>query len=321
VSARTLTAPFPWFGGKSAVAPAVWAAIGDVPNYVEPFFGSGAVLLARPHAPRVETVNDADGMLANFWRAVAADPEAVARHADWPVNELDVHARNRWLMGEREAITAQLRADPRWFDAEAAGWWCWGQCSSILGNWMSRKGSSARPDILGNSTGRGVHRLTATPREAMLALHTRLRRVRVLCRDFAEALAPAVLLGDLSSEEPVGVFLDPPYSPRERDGRCYGPTDDASASARARAWCLGNGEDPRLRIVLCGYEGEHAMPPSWRSVPWSAHGGMAHLGRGETRGKKNKDRERLWLSPACLRTEQLAMFDLGLAVGTSGSAG
>ena len=60
-----LTAPFPWFGGKSRVADIVWDRFGDVANYVEPFFGSGAVLLARPHPPRIETVNDLDCMVAN----------------------------------------------------------------------------------------------------------------------------------------------------------------------------------------------------------------------------------------------------------------
>ncbi len=43
----TLKAPFPWFGGKSKVASLVWERFGDVQNYVEPFFGSGAVLLNR----------------------------------------------------------------------------------------------------------------------------------------------------------------------------------------------------------------------------------------------------------------------------------
>ena len=41
--------PWPWFGGKSGAAPAVWAALGDVAHYVEPFAGSLAVLLRRPH--------------------------------------------------------------------------------------------------------------------------------------------------------------------------------------------------------------------------------------------------------------------------------
>lgn len=43
-----LKAPFPWFGGKSTVADLVWQRFGDVPNYVEPFFGSGAVLSLLP---------------------------------------------------------------------------------------------------------------------------------------------------------------------------------------------------------------------------------------------------------------------------------
>ena len=77
-----LRAPFPWFGGKSRVAPLVWTRFGDLPNYVEPFAGSLAVLLGRPTPPLVETVNDLDCYLANFWRALTADPDKVARYAD-----------------------------------------------------------------------------------------------------------------------------------------------------------------------------------------------------------------------------------------------
>lgn len=44
----------------------------------------------------IETVNDLDAYVANFWRSVAHDPEAVAKYADWPVNEDDLHARHKW---------------------------------------------------------------------------------------------------------------------------------------------------------------------------------------------------------------------------------
>ena len=71
---KRLRAPFPWFGGKSRVAHLVWERFGPVDTYNEPFFGSGAVLLGRPHPPRVETVNDLDCMIANFWRALQHDP-------------------------------------------------------------------------------------------------------------------------------------------------------------------------------------------------------------------------------------------------------
>jgi DNA adenine methylase len=43
-----LKAPFPYFGGKSKIAGAVWQRFGDVQNYVEPFCGSATMLLARP---------------------------------------------------------------------------------------------------------------------------------------------------------------------------------------------------------------------------------------------------------------------------------
>jgi DNA adenine methylase len=121
----TLRAPFPWFGGKSRVARLVWERFGDVPNYVEPFAGSMAVLLARPTEARIETVNDLDCYISNFWRALQADPEELAAWADWPVNEADLHARHRWLVGRAE-FRKRMRSDPDFYDPKIAGWWVWG---------------------------------------------------------------------------------------------------------------------------------------------------------------------------------------------------
>lgn len=109
----------------------VWSRFGDVRNYCEPFFGSGAVLLNRPQPfSGTETVNDANGWLCNFWRALQADPDSVAAYADSPVSELDLHARGDWLFyrdGADEFVD-RLRNDPDYFDAKSAGWWVWGQC-------------------------------------------------------------------------------------------------------------------------------------------------------------------------------------------------
>lgn len=104
MTAQILKAPFPWFGGKSRVAPLVWDHFGDVANYVEPFFGSGAVLLGRPTEAGIETINDLDCMVANFWRALQHDPESVAFHADWPVNEADQHARHLGWFRKRNFV-------------------------------------------------------------------------------------------------------------------------------------------------------------------------------------------------------------------------
>jgi site-specific DNA-adenine methylase len=69
--AGTLAAPFPYFGGKANACEQVWAAFGAVDNYVEAFAGSAAMLLGAPDSKRIATINDADGFVANFWRAIA----------------------------------------------------------------------------------------------------------------------------------------------------------------------------------------------------------------------------------------------------------
>jgi hypothetical protein len=148
VSVEKLRAPFPWFGGKSRVASIVWDRFGNVLNYVEPFAGSLAVLLGRPHPPRTETVNDRDAYLSNFWRAVTEDPEAVAHYADWPVSEADLHARHRWLVKQADFRERMLR-EPDFYDVKIAGWWVWGISQWIGGGWchptLRRDGSDTEP--------------------------------------------------------------------------------------------------------------------------------------------------------------------------------
>ena len=137
--------PWPYFGGKSGAAPAIWEALGDVDHYVEPFCGSLATLLLRPHeANRTyhsETVNDADGLLVNAWRSIQWSPDATAEAASWPVAEADVHARHlailRW---QRERDLERLMGDPKWHDPEIAGWWLWGACCWIGSGWASGRG-------------------------------------------------------------------------------------------------------------------------------------------------------------------------------------
>lgn len=132
-----LRAPFPWFGGKSRVAPLVWDRFGaDVANYVEPFAGSLAVLLGRPGTPRVETVNDLDCYIANFWRALKAHPAGVEKWADSPVNEADLHARHLWLVNRAE-WRERIKTEPDYFDVKIAGWWVWGISQWIGSGWCT----------------------------------------------------------------------------------------------------------------------------------------------------------------------------------------
>jgi site-specific DNA-adenine methylase len=151
---RKLKAPFPWPGGKAAVADLVWSRLGQVMNFVEPFAGSLAVLLRKPESFRVkhESCNDLNHYICNFWRAVACDPDGVAHHAAWPVHEADLHARHRWLRRSREAAEFRRRIveDSDYHDAKIAGWWAWGQSCWIGTGWCDLdKGDleGSRPDL------------------------------------------------------------------------------------------------------------------------------------------------------------------------------
>lgn len=326
-----LKAPFPWFGGKSRAAPIIWPRFGRVRNYVEPFAGSLAVLLAREEVTGTETVNDLDCYVANFWRALAADPAAVAQHADHPVNEADLHARHLWLVNQVE-FRERMKTDPEFFDVRVAGWWVWGISCWIGGGWcvlrdrVERKRPIINADRAGNGIhckipqlhpkgGQGVTRRQVPRIDAMCntgannspdlqawfhQLANRLRRTRVVCGDWSRVLGDTPL--GLTSNVPPGfrtaVLLDPPYHGDVRDPEIYA-TDSSTISTAVRAWAIEHGDDPRLRIALCGYEDEHTMPDTWECVPWKAAGGY-----GNRTGNLNSHKERIWFSPHCLRLDR-----------------
>jgi len=315
---KPIPAPFPYFGGKRRAVDLVWPRFGDVQNYVEPFFGSGAMLLGRPPGWRgVETVNDKDCYLANFWRALKYDPDGVCEHCDWPVNEADLHARHRWLL-DQAGFRDRMKTEPKFYDVQIAGWWVWGACQWIAGGWCpercynGRQTWQQRPHL--GDAGRGVHRpsqqlphLGDAGRGDLLpylqALSERLRRVRVCCGDWTRVCggksgnALRAMLGCGGDQSLAAVFLDPPYSGKVRDTDIYA-NDDLDIAESVRAWAIAHGDDPRLRICLCGYDGEHAMPGDWTCIASKAGHGYGSQRKG---GYKNAGRERLWFSPHCLK--------------------
>jgi hypothetical protein len=295
-----LRAPFPYFGGKSQAAGLVWPRFGAVRNYVEPFFGSGAMLLGRPVLPgRVgtETVNDKDALLANVWRAIKADPEAVARWADYPVIEADLEARHYWLVCQRGRIR-ELMADPHAYDAKAAGWWIWGACAWIGSGWCDGGGPWSVERGRWAKGGEGINRKLphlGDRGQGILtwldAISERIRDVRVACGDWRRVLGDSVTV----RYGATAVFLDPPYVVRhDLYGEGCGIFDDVWS------WAMSNGDDPRLRIALCGYADGRAPMPGWTVTEWRAPGGYANQSGGEN---VNAGRERIWFSPHCMPEE------------------
>jgi len=332
-----LKSPYPYFGGKRLIADVIWDRFGDVPNYCEPFFGSGAVLLARPHPPQLETINDRDCFVANFWRALQHAPEAVAKHADYPVIEVDKHARHLSLVNNEE-FRERMNTDTSYYDPVVAGWWVWGMAIWIGGGWCAgavtnqiphlakgrgiNRGPSRQLPVL--SSGMGINRqltapvcptadvatdddLTITPARASLLaymkrLAERIRRVRVCCGDWTRIMGPS----PTTHNGLTGIFLDPPYAFADAKDRSAVYTyDDGSLAHQVRKWAIEHGDDPMLRIALCGYnEHDAAMPDSWELFQWKANGGYGNQGDGL--GRENAERETIYFSPHCLKP--MALF-------------
>jgi hypothetical protein len=318
----TLTAPFPYFGGKRRAAPLVWQALGDPSGYVEPFAGSAAVLLARPpfKGRRVETLNDADGWLVNAWRAIQLDPATVAKHAFGPVTEIDYHARLAWLHERRDAeLVAWLEGDPENHDAKAAGWWLYVLACGIGdpfggGPWRvidgklrdtRKQGDAGRgvnrglPHLgdAGQGVNRGLPHLGDAGKGALAAylerLANRLSRVRITCGSWERVCTPSVTRPGTGGDGTRAIFLDPPYS---TSGNLYAHGDRAGeVSAAVREWCESAPAD--LRIVLAGYDTEH---DDLTEHGWHVIEGKAGGGAGYSVNPANGRRERLWLSPNCL---------------------
>ena len=322
--AGTLAAPFPWFGGKSLACETVWAALGDPENHVEPFAGSAAMLLGRPNVGKVETINDADGFVANFWRAVSLDAAEVAKHTDWPTNEADLFARHSWLVRHAGGLLERLHADPDYYDAKVAGWWCWGLCNWIGSGWCSGAGpwvhdgeklvDGRKLPHLGDagqgvnrklphlSAGLGINRQlphlsagkgrSAYIREWFAALQERMRDVRVACGDWSRVVTESVT----TRHGMTGVFLDPPYTKGEMDYAAGGV--GGALADEVRAWCLHAGHDRNLRIVLCGHAGEHdaLLAAGWHTRTWTARKGYALTHEAVV----NSASETLWCSPHCV---------------------
>ena len=120
-------------------------------------------------------------------------------------------------------------------------------------------------------------------------LAERLRGVRVACGYWSRVCGDSVTW----RHGTTAVLLDPPYDDGAVDYVAGG-----RISAEVREWAVEVGARKDMRVALCGYDGDHEMPDGWAVHAWKAQGGYGSQGEGD--GRKNAERERVWLSPHCL---------------------
>lgn len=83
--------PFTYYGGKVGLASRILELIPPHRIYLEPFFGSGAVLFAKEPSTH-EIINDLDGDVINFFRILRDRPDDLEMAV-----RLTPYARDEWL--------------------------------------------------------------------------------------------------------------------------------------------------------------------------------------------------------------------------------
>jgi DNA adenine methylase len=237
--------PFGWYGGKFSHLDWLLPLLPECHHYCEPFAGSGAVLLNREPSP-VETYNDLDGEVVNFFKVCREESEALLKAlALTPFSREEFAlacALDPALPPLERARRFYVRArQVRTGLAQAATLGRWGNCRNT-----SRAGMSG---IVSRFLG-GVEQL---PEIAL-----RLIRVQVENR-------PALDVIRLYDSPDALIYCDPPYVHETRgDAHAYAfemSDDDHRALAEALNACKG-------KVAVSNYDCklmDNLYPgPKWR---------------------------------------------------------
>ncbi len=274
--------PFPWLGGKTALAPRIIPYFPPHTLYVEPFGGAANVLLNKKPS-KVEVYNDANGMLVNFFRVLRDDDRkaALIRKLECTLYAREEYALALGLLEDEDHVT---RA---WAFFVA-------QCQGISGA-GSMEGNTA--------TNWGYSRVSDRPRifadhvEKLHAIAHRFRQVQVEHDDGVSVIQ--------RWDSPDALFyIDPPYVDETRS--------DKSGRGRYRDE-MGDGGHQSLveallnlqgGAVLSGYRSDHYKPldeHGWERLEFAARADSVARVRGHDIAGTKKDRERVecvWLSPS-----------------------
>lgn len=173
-------------GGKTTIAKWVVSYFPPHHTYVEPFFGSGAVLLRKPPSP-VEVANDLDRSIINVYRQAIEHPEALAA----ALRVCPYHEGHDWDI-EVDTLEAAVQAM-----AEA----------------KQKYGASRRTSTWRCGVGGGGDKAWASWWKRVAPAVARVHSVTFFCRDAVD------VIGRYSRDPEALFYVDPPYTGHEKEYR------------------------------------------------------------------------------------------------------
>lgn len=219
---------FGWYGGKFSHLDWLLPRLPECHHYCEPFAGSGAVLLNRKPSP-VETYNDIDGEVANFFRALRDEKEdLIEAIALTPFSREEFHIAVSDLRPDLSSLERARRFYVRARQARTG----LAQTAS-LGRWANCKNTS-RAGMSG-VVSRWLGGVVALPEIA-----ERLLRVQIENR-------PAIDVVCLYDDKKTLFYCDPPYVHSSR------------GDAKAYAYEMTDQEHANFANVLSNVKGKAAV--------------------------------------------------------------
>ena len=274
---RPVSPPFAWYGGKQMLAQWIVAQFPPHTRYIEPFGGSGAVLMAKPPCAW-ELFNDLDDGVVGFYRVVQ-DPDLAPRLQQ-------TAALTPW---SRRLYHQWLRTWPDHPDpvVRAARWW-YVQRAAFSGG--GQKSTPNSWSINGQTTGDLPAKVATWIHtwENLPAVHQRWLRVLIEHRDARDLMdrwdAPDVLW-----------YLDPPYDPTQRNPR-HRYHHDVTATTHTE-WA-DRFQELRGMVVLSGYPGSYPQleQAGWQRIDRAVVSAAVY--RRDTPRTADQRVESLWLNPA-----------------------
>jgi len=239
-----LVGPLKWWGGKTYLAQAIIDLMPPHLHYVEPYFGGGAVLLAKDpldeckfwgqksHEKGVsEVVNDINLELTNFWRVLQDDSTFAAFQR---IVEVMPFSQVEW----KDAGPRQTPVEPP--DVQAA-------VAFFVRCRQSRAGEFKMFATLSRNRTRRKQNEQASAWwnciDGLPAVHARLRRVVILNQDALSVIRS-------QDGERTLFYLDPPYVPRVRStvGNYAHEMTEADHRTMLETICQCRG-----KVMLSGY--------------------------------------------------------------------
>lgn len=238
--------PLTYYGGKQRLAAQIVPLMPAHRVYLEPFAGGAAMLFAKPRAER-ETLNDLDGTIVRFWRALRDRPdELAAAVASTPYSrgEWMEHSRARWrpdlghVEDDVEAARRLLVSIDQSFSRQESGW--------------------SPPSILFDRRGRWQPGVWANLPVKIVAAATRLQGVALESADAMSLIPRWDVAGAL-------IYCDPPYAltTRAAPDRQYVHDDDGTLWKRLVEVLAGV---EHAAVIVSGYPCSEVEALGWRAV-------------------------------------------------------